>query len=77
MWYDFYTGKEINGGQTIEVPAPYERMPLYVRSGSIVPFGPAMQWSDEKPAEEINLYVYALSTRMKTLTTIMKRGNMP
>ena len=59
MWYDFYTGKEINGGQTIEVPAPYERMPLYVRSGSIVPFGPAMQWSDEKPAEEINLYVYA------------------
>ncbi|MDE5650509.1 MAG: DUF5110 domain-containing protein, partial [Duncaniella sp.] len=58
-WYDFYTGKEYAGGETVNVPAPYERMPLFVRSGSIVPFGPAMQWSDEKPAEEINLYVYA------------------
>ena len=58
-WYDFYTGKHIEGGQTLNVSAPYERIPLYVRSGSIIPFGPAMQWSDEKPAEIINLYVYA------------------
>jgi alpha-D-xyloside xylohydrolase len=34
-------------------------MPLYVRAGSIVPFGPDMQWSDEKPADNIRLYVYA------------------
>jgi alpha-D-xyloside xylohydrolase len=33
-------------------------MPLYVRAGSIVPFGPEIQWSDEKPAEVIDLYVY-------------------
>ena len=59
VWYDFYTGAVTDGGQTKKVAAPYERIPLYVRSGSIVPFGPAMQWSDEKPAEEINLYVYA------------------
>lgn len=58
-WYDFYTGKEIDGGQTLDVPAPYERIPLYVRSGSIIPFGPEMQYSDEKPADVINLYVYA------------------
>lgn len=58
-WYDFYTGKEINGGQRLSVAAPYERIPLYVRSGSIIPFGPAMQWSDEKPTDIINLYVYA------------------
>ncbi len=58
-WYDFYTGKEINGGQTLNVAAPYERIPLFVRSGSIIPFGPAIQWSDEKPADIINLYVYA------------------
>ena len=34
-------------------------MPLYVRAGSIVPFGPEIEWSDEKPATDIRLYVYA------------------
>ena len=34
-------------------------MPLYVRAGSIVPMGPEIQWSDEKPADIIDLYVYA------------------
>ena len=58
-WYDFYSGAFIPGGQTQTVAAPYGRMPLYVRAGSIVPFGPEMQWSDEKPAEDIRLYVYA------------------
>lgn len=58
-WYDFYTGKFIQGGNRSTVDAPYERMPLYVKAGSIVPMGPAMQWSDEKPADDILLAVYA------------------
>ncbi len=58
-WYDFYTGKPMQGGQKATVAAPYEKMPLYVRSGSIVPMGPDMQWSGEKPADDITLYVYA------------------
>lgn len=58
-WYDLYTGKHYTGGQTIEADAPYERIPVFVREGAIVPFGPAMEWSDEKPAELIDLYVYA------------------
>ncbi len=41
------------------VDAPYEQIPVFVRSGSIIPFGPEMEWSDEKPAELINLYIYA------------------
>src|SRR5574344_277627 len=57
-WYDFYTGKHIDGGQKKTVDAPYERIPLYVREGAIIPFGPDMQYSDEKKAETINLYVY-------------------
>ena len=57
-WYDLYTGEFVNGGQTLVVDAPYERMPVFVREGSIVPFGPEMEWCDEKPAELINLYVY-------------------
>ncbi|MBO4485872.1 MAG: glycoside hydrolase family 31 protein, partial [Prevotella sp.] len=58
-WYDFYTGEFVEGGQRIIVDAPYERIPVFVPEGAIIPFGPAMQWSDEKPAELINLYVYA------------------
>ena len=58
-WYNLYSGTHYAGGQTITASAPYERIPVYVPEGSILPFGPAMEWSDEKPAELINLYVYA------------------
>ena len=57
-WYDFYTGKFITGGQTLQVDAPYSRMPLYVPEGAIIPFGPEIQYSDEKQPENITLYVY-------------------
>ncbi len=58
-WYDFYSGAAIDGGQNLVVDAPYERIPLYVRAGSILPVGPAMEWSDEKPADNLLLVVYA------------------
>ncbi len=58
-WYDFYDGRLIRGGQDLEVPAPYGRMPLYVRAGSIVPAGPEMEWSDEKAADPLRIFVYA------------------
>ena len=57
-WYDFYTGKYITGGQTLTVDAPYEQIPLYVRSGAILPYGPDLQYTGEKTASEIILYVY-------------------
>ncbi|KAA6330245.1 Alpha-xylosidase BoGH31A [termite gut metagenome] len=58
-WYDFYTGNYISGGQSLSVNAPYDRIPLYVREGAIIPYGPDMQYSDEKKPELITLYVYA------------------
>ena len=58
-WYKLYTNEYIAGGQTLVVDAPYEQIPVFVREGAIIPFGPEMEWSDEKPAEFINLYVYA------------------
>lgn len=57
-WYDFYTGQYIQGGQKLEVDAPYERIPLYIREGAIIPVGPEIQYTDEKPAKTIVLYVY-------------------
>jgi alpha-D-xyloside xylohydrolase len=57
-WYDFYSGKFIGGGQSLEVDAPYERMPLFVKEGSIIPVGPEIQYTDEKPADPITLWIY-------------------
>jgi alpha-D-xyloside xylohydrolase len=57
-WFDFYSGKYQAGGQKLTVEAPLERMPLFVREGSILPFGPAVQYTAEKPADVITLYVY-------------------
>lgn len=57
-WYDFYTGRYINGGYRIKADAPYERIPLFVREGSIIPFGPDIQYTSQKQADTITLYVY-------------------
>lgn len=58
-WYNMNDGKFINGGQTISANAPLETMPLYIKEGSIIPYGPAMEYTSEKPADPITLYVYA------------------
>ena len=58
-WYDFYTGTYHAGGQTIVADAPFDKIPVFIPEGAILPIGPEMQWSDEKKPELIDLYVYA------------------
>ncbi|HUC82553.1 MAG TPA: TIM-barrel domain-containing protein, partial [Flavisolibacter sp.] len=58
-WYNFYNGEYTDGGKRISAEAGYERMPLFVKAGAILPFGPELQYTSEKPADEITLYVYA------------------
>ncbi len=57
-WYDFWTGQRYAGGQTMLADAPLERMPLYVRSGSIIPIGPKIQYTSDHPDAPIELWVY-------------------
>lgn len=57
-WYDFYTGQYYKGSQTIHADAPYDRMPLFVKAGSILPTGPQIQYTTEKKADPITLYVF-------------------
>ena len=45
--------RSVEGGKRIEADAPLSKLPLFVRAGSIVPMGPAMEWSTEKPADPI------------------------
>jgi alpha-D-xyloside xylohydrolase len=57
-WYDFWTGAAIQGDRTLDAPSPIDRMPLYVRAGSILPLGPDIQYAAEKSADPIELRVY-------------------
>jgi alpha-D-xyloside xylohydrolase len=57
-WYDFWTGEKLEGEQTIQAAAPLEKLPLYVRAGSILPLGPTMEWTTEKPEDPIELRIY-------------------
>jgi alpha-D-xyloside xylohydrolase len=57
-WYDLYTGKYSEGGKQVIADAPYQQMPVYVKEGSIIPTGPELQYTDEKPADPVTLFVY-------------------
>jgi len=57
-WYDFWSGSTIEGGRMINANTPLDRLPVYVRAGSIVPLGPDEEWSTQKPADPIELRVY-------------------
>jgi alpha-D-xyloside xylohydrolase len=57
-WIDFWTGKRAKGGQTITAEAPLDRMPIFVRSGSIVAFGPRVESAPSK-ADPLELRVYS------------------
>src|SRR5690606_12325090 len=58
-WFDAATGKAYSGGQSVTAAAPRERMPLFIRAGSIVPTGPHVQWTGEDPQGAITLHIFA------------------
>jgi alpha-D-xyloside xylohydrolase len=58
-WYDFWTGRLIAGGQTINASAPIETLPLFIKAGSIVPMGPFLQYATEKIADPLEIRIYS------------------
>lgn len=59
-WYDAYTAQHVSeGGDSQSVAAPYERMPLYIPAGAVIPTGPEVQYASEKPLSELTVHVYA------------------
>ncbi len=57
-WYDFWTGSKTHGDQRLEVPAPLDRIPLYIEAGTILPLGPEIEYAGEKPDGPIELRIY-------------------
>jgi len=56
-WYDFWTGERHTGGQALDTPAPLDRLPLFVRAGSILPMGEVVPHTGVVQTE-IRLHVY-------------------
>ena len=66
-WYDFWSGAASVGGASVTAQAPFDAIPVYVKAGSIVPIGPDLQYTSEKAADPLTLFVYTGSDAAFTL----------
>lgn len=58
LWYDFWTGRQYEGGQELAFDAPIDRIPLLIKAGTILPMGPVVQYATEKPADPLEIRIY-------------------
>jgi alpha-D-xyloside xylohydrolase len=58
IWYDFWTNKQYKGGQNVTLETSFNRVPMFVRAGSILPMGPEMQYVGEKAWDNLEIRVY-------------------
>jgi alpha-D-xyloside xylohydrolase len=57
-WYDFWSGDKLGGNRRITADAPLDRIPLYVRAGSILPLGPEIEYAEQRTSEPMELRIY-------------------
>ena len=57
-WYDFWTNQKHQGGKTVTLETQIDRVPMFVRAGSILPLGPEMQYVGEKAWDHLEIRVY-------------------
>lgn len=58
-WYNIWSGQKYTGGQTVQADAPLDRLPLFVRAGSILPMGPVRQHVNDLPEAPVELHIYS------------------
>jgi len=82
QWIDFWTGEVLAGGKSVVADAPIDKIPLMVRSGSIIPMGPFVQYSTERPADPLSYGSIPERTaasrcmRTKTITITTKKASI-
>ncbi len=57
-WYDFWSGEQYAGVQTIKTSSPLDKIPLYVKAGTILPMGRFIQYAGQKPADTLEIRIY-------------------
>ena len=58
LWYDFWTNEKYTGGKDILRPCPIDIMPVFIKAGTILPWGPEVQYSNEKAWDDLEIRVY-------------------
>ncbi len=56
-WYDFWTGEKFTGGNKVSKQTPIDIIPLYIKAGSIIPIGPAVQYAEEKKWDDLEIRI--------------------
>jgi len=74
QWVNFWTDEIVQGGRTVTVSAPLDRLPLFVRPGSIIPMGPVVNYSDERQIDTLTLAVYPMSRGQSSFTVYEDDG---
>jgi alpha-D-xyloside xylohydrolase len=54
----FWTAEKIQGGQNVSKQTPIDIIPLYVKAGAILPFGPDVQFSTQKKWDKLEIRIY-------------------
>ncbi len=67
-WINYWTEEVVAGGKTISVDAPIDQMPIFVKSGSIIPMAPLMNFSDERPVDTLTVHIYPSGNSETTYT---------
>ncbi len=67
-WFDYWSGDEYPGAGWSDVPAPLERWPLLVRGNTIIPSGPLMQYTDQRPTDPLTFTCYMAEDGLASYT---------
>lgn len=67
-WVNFWTDEIVTGGKKITVSAPLDKMPIFVKAGSVIPMAPVMIYTDERPLDTLMIRVYPDSGTMGSFT---------
>lgn len=57
-WFDFWSNQKYDGGQEVTLATTIDKIPLFIKAGSIVPFGPQVQFATEKKWDDLEIRVY-------------------
>ncbi|HVB62996.1 MAG TPA: TIM-barrel domain-containing protein, partial [Ktedonobacteraceae bacterium] len=68
VWFDYWSGEEYPGAGWSDLPAPLERWPLLVRGDSILPSGPLMQYTSERPTDPLTFTCYMATDALANYT---------
>jgi alpha-D-xyloside xylohydrolase len=76
-WLDYWTKETVTGPRWLDLEVPLDTLPLWVRAGAIVPMGPEMAHTGEKPLEPLTLELYQPEGEASTLIHDEDRPDIP